>query len=273
MKKAISVVCLLLVLVSCNRKNNSSNNSNDNPGNSTVPVDTVVMPQVYIDNILPTIEDSIEYTQALSARRRPVPKPKPTPVIIPTGTYVIYVNVKGGTVTSEYWNNGQTFTVEPSLMTAYEFSFALDKAQRIYAPYNVIITDSVEVYNRATKKMIVYVCPRPAFMPPGASGYSFVGTLSTSTPAFVFSDLLYNIGQYVGSIVAHELGHSVGMRHQSVWDASCVLTNPYRPNTCMGNGLYDDLPPWITGTTPVSCTSSQNDHQILTNVLGVKANL
>jgi hypothetical protein len=106
---------------------------------------------------------------------------------------------------------------------------------------------------------------------PGVSGISYTGSFSwgDDTPCFVFSDRLYNVSSYIGEIASHEAGHSLGLNHQTEWDANCQLISSYRMGVVMGNSLYVSQGAWTYGPT-IACNIFQNDDQVLTNKLGLR---
>jgi hypothetical protein len=58
---------------------------------------------------------------------------------------------------------------------------------------------------------------------------SYVGsfTWGDDTPGWVFSGLLNNNIKYIAEAVSHEAGHTLGLQHQSNYDAECTKTSEY----------------------------------------------
>jgi hypothetical protein len=201
------------------------------------------------------------------------PTPTPTPTA-PTGTgySCILIDFDGQTVSNAYWNNGATFNCAASGLSSAQISEVITEVNALYAGYNVVITYDENVYNAANpmKRTRVIVTPTSSWYPAGSSGVAYIGSITwgDQTPAFVFSDRLYYTSHYVAEIVAHEAGHTIGLRHQSEYDASCNLVSTYKNGAVMGNSLNSTLGQWIYGTTS-SCTTFQDDNSVLSGLLGV----
>lgn len=110
-------------------------------------------------------------------------------------------------------------------------------------------------------------------------GICYVGsfTWGDNTPAFVFSDRLGNVPKYVAECITHESGHSVGLSHQSRYDANCALTETYNVGTgsgetswapVMGNSYYRNMTGWNDGPTPFGCSNKQDNLTIITSSNG-----
>jgi hypothetical protein len=146
----------------------------------------------------------------------------------------------------------------------------MNEVSALYASYNIYITYYENVYNAANplKRTRVVVTPTSSWYAGSVSGVAYSSfTWGDGTPAFVFSDRLYYTSHYVAEIVAHESGHTLGLRHQTSYDASCNLVSSYRNGAIMGNSLNSAQGAWIYGTT-VSCTTYQDDNTVLSNLLG-----
>jgi hypothetical protein len=146
----------------------------------------------------------------------------------------------------------------------------LNEVRALYAAYNIYITYDEAVYNAANplKRTRVIVTPTSSWYT-GASGVAYTGsfTWGDGTPAFVFSDRLYYASHYISEIVAHEAGHTLGLRHQTEYDANCVRVSSYKAGAVMGNSLSYPQGSWIYGTT-LSCTTYQDDNAMLSSILG-----
>lgn len=201
----------------------------------------------------------------------PVPtQPIPT---TPTGSNYacILIDFDGEVVNSGYWNGGSTINCAASGLSSAAISEVLSEVRAHYAAYNVVVTYDENVYNVANpmKRRRIIVTPTSSWYSAGASGVAFTGsfTWGDQTPAFVFSDRLYYTAHFIAEIVAHEAGHTLGLRHQSSYDANCSLLSSYRSGAVMGNSLNSAQGQWIYGTT-TSCYTYQDDNTMLRNVLG-----
>jgi hypothetical protein len=106
-------------------------------------------------------------------------------------------------------------------------------------------------------------------------GTAMVGTFASgdNTPCFVFSERLGFNTKKIGEAVSHEAGHTLGLYHQSHYDASCNKISDYHYGQgageigwapIMGAGYYQNLTLWNNGPNSLGCTSMQSDLQIIT---------
>jgi hypothetical protein len=99
-----------------------------------------------------------------------------------------------------------------------------------------------------------------------AGGTAMIGSYKwgDGTPCFVFTMLLSYNTKYIAFCSGHEPGHTLSLRHQSVYDINCVKISEYRysisPDTSyiMG-GTSTKKPYWIIGQNAVNCTTIQDD--------------
>lgn len=214
--------------------------------------------------------DLLANLNVANARRRPVPTPTPTPTPTSSGYSCIFIDFDGQTVRNSYWNGGASLQCAPSGLSADDMNQVLNEVRIHYAAYNVVVTYDENVYNAANPslRMRMIVTPTSGWYT-GVSGIAYTGSITwgSETPAFVFSDRLYNGAHYIAEIVAHEAGHTLGLRHQSEYNADCTLKYTYKMGVVMGNSLYVPQGEWIYGTTQ-SCTTFQDDNLVLRNMLG-----
>jgi hypothetical protein len=109
-----------------------------------------------------------------------------------------------------------------------------------------------------------------------AAGISFVNSFAwgDDTPAWVFSVLLENNPKFIAEAASHEIGHTLGLQHQSTYTKNCELVHEYAEGKgagetgwapIMGVGYYKNLTLWTLGTSIEGCSVMQNDINILTN--------
>ncbi len=197
----------------------------------------------------------------------------PTPTSpTPTGTNYscILIDFDGQTVSNTLWNSGATINCAASGLSSSQITEVLNEVRALYGAYNIYVTYDEAVYNAANplKRTRVIVTPTSAWYG-GVSGVAYTGsfTWGDGTPAFVFSDRLYYTSHYVAEIVAHEAGHTLGLRHQTEYDAYCNLVSRYRNGAVMGNSLNSSQGQWIYGTT-TGCNIYQDDNAYLSTMLG-----
>ncbi len=225
----------------------------------------------------PTLEictyDSTALLNNLHIANPPVSFAKGKPVKPPRGATsgynCIYLDFDGETGTWPGWNGGQRLTLAPCAMTEDMRLQTLLEVAALFAPFKVVVTDSLTVFNKAgTKRAHIIITPTSAWYG-GVSGIAFTGSVGQGIPGFVFSDRLYNGPHYIAEIVAHESSHIFGLRHQSEYNADCTLKLTYKMGVVMGNSLYVPQGAWINGTT-YTCTTYQDDKAMLGTVLGYK---
>ena len=198
----------------------------------------------------------------------PVPTPTPVPPTTGTGYACILVDFDGQDVPEGIW--GAALSCLPSGLTNEQITQVLNEVTALYAPYNVFITYDENVYNAANpyKRTRVIVTPTSSWYPAGVSGVGYLGsfTWGDDTPVFVFSDRLYFLPHMIAEIVAHEAGHTFGLRHQTEYDGNCNLVSRYKNGAVMGNSLNSIQGQWIYGTT-YACDAYQDDAAVIRSVL------
>jgi len=195
----------------------------------------------------------------------------------PSASPVIFLDFDGQTVSGTSWNtNGPIVCASANLNTA-QMTEIFNRVAEDYRPFNVnVTTDSAKyIAAPATKRMRVILTITSDWYG-SAGGVSFMGsfTWGDNTPCFVFTALLnYNV-KYIAEAAAHEAGHTLGLRHQSTYDASCVKTSEYNYGTgsgeigwapIMGCGYYKNLSLWHNGQSSLNCSSYQSDLSIITS--------
>ncbi|MEO7446590.1 MAG: T9SS type A sorting domain-containing protein [Ferruginibacter sp.] len=200
---------------------------------------------------------------------------------LPSATATIYLDFNGQVVNSGYWNSGQTLNCAPSGMSDAQVTEVFKRVSEDYRPFNVNITTDETKFlaaplNRRTR---VIITPTSAWRP-GVGGISYVGsfTWNDDTPAFVFCDRLGpNNSKYVAECCTHESGHTVGLSHQSTYDANCNLVDSYNLGSgsgeiafapVMGNSYYRNMTGWSNGPTQYGCTNTQDNLTIITSQNG-----
>jgi hypothetical protein len=271
-----AAVACLFVITSCQKSNNDlPDNTTTTPEHlrATSPTTCEYEADALLRNF------AVANMPDVSSNARPVKPPKgggqgnPTTTTPTTSTYTscIYIDFDGQNVNSTNWNNGQTINCAPAELTADQKQQVVNEVAALYAAYKVTVTDNESVFNSANSARRIRIIVTPtSYWYGGVSGISYLSSFSwgTDVPAFVFSDRLYNGPHYIAEIVAHEAGHTLGLRHQSEYNPDCSLSLTYKMGVVMGNSLYVPQGAWITGTT-YTCNTFQNDHQVLGNLLGL----
>jgi Matrixin. len=126
-------------------------------------------------------------------------------------------------------------TVGGSGLDAAQITTVFNRVAEDYRPFNINVTTEEAKFLAAPlgKRMRVVLTVNHEWY--GISGgVAFVNsfTWTDNTPCFVFTALHVNgAGQYVikniAEASAHEAGHTLGLYHQSVYNASCVKIAEY----------------------------------------------
>ncbi len=199
---------------------------------------------------------------------------------LPTATATIYIDFDGETVNSGFWNSGNTLQCAPAELSAAQIEEIFNRVSEDYRPFNINITTDLTKYNAApaNRRVRIIVTPTSAWRP-GVGGIAYTGsfTWGDNTPAFVFSDKLYNNTKHVAECISHESGHTVGLTHQSRYDNNCGLVETYNIGNgsgeiswapVMGNSYYRNMTGWNNGPTPQGCTNTQDNLSIITSQNG-----
>lgn len=199
---------------------------------------------------------------------------------LPSATATMYLDFDGHTVKSYAWNNNVSFVCATSGLTADQITEIFHRVSEDYRPFNINITTDSTKYIAAplANRMRLIVTPTSGWYQ-GVGGVSYIGsfTWGDDVPGFVFTDRLNNNPKYIAECVTHEGGHTVGLSHQSTYDANCNLTETYAMGTgtgttswapVMGNSYYRNMTGWNDGPTPYGCSLTQDNLTIITTSNG-----
>ena len=196
--------------------------------------------------------------------------PKPT----------IFLDFDGQTVQSSAWQSGTRFICQPSGLDATQITEVYNRVSEDYRSFDVnITTDSTQFLMAPIKQRIRIIVTLTSAWYQNVGGVAYVGSFiwGDDTPGFVFPDKIGYAAKFVSECCTHESGHTLGLSHQSKYDAACNLTDPYRGNTgsgqtswapVMGNSYYSNMTGWDNGPTPYGCSNSQDNLSILTTQNG-----
>lgn len=140
-------------------------------------------------------------------------------------------------------------------MNAANITLIWKRISEDYRPFDVnITTDSVRFNNAAPNKRIrVIITPTSAWYG-SAGGVAYVGSFAwggtPGTPCWVFENQLGNNTKSIAEAAAHEVGHTLTLRHQSTYNSSCTKTNEYNPG--LGTGVTSWAPIMGVGYSKMS---------------------
>ena len=196
----------------------------------------------------------------------------------PGASNVILLDFNGHTVSGTMWNVNGTFTCNSSGLSDAAIIEVFNRVAEDYSPFNINVTTNETKYSSApyNKRMRVVITTSNEWYGSGAGGVAYINsfTWGDNSPCFVFSALLgYNI-KNVAEAASHEAGHTLGLRHQSSYDAACVKLSDYNWGQgtgeigwapIMGAGYNQNLTLWNSGPNSLGCGIIQNDLSVITN--------
>lgn len=198
----------------------------------------------------------------------------------PSATATIFLDFDGHSVVSSGWNGGNRLNCAASGMTDPQITEIFNRVAEDYRPFNInITTDSTKFLSAPLNRRIRIIVTPTSSWTSGVGGISYIGsfTWGDDTPGFVFSDKLNYSPKYIGECCSHESGHTVGLSHQSTYDANCNLTESYCTGTgsgqvgwapIMGNSYYKNMTGWNDGPTPYGCANTQDNLTTITSQNG-----
>jgi subtilisin-like proprotein convertase family protein len=138
-----------------------------------------------------------------------------------------------------------------------------------FAPFNVNVTTVAPTTLNDLEHVMVVIGGDGAWAPP-AGGWGALDGFSTSgaNTNYVFSELFFNPHQ-IASASSHESGHTLGLQHQSTYDANGTKLLEYNTGTAnlaplMGVGYSALRDTWWLGPNSTSSTTIQDDMSRLT---------
>ena len=208
----------------------------------------------------------------------------------PSAAAKIFLDFNGHTTSGTYWNtyyNGGANIVTPAYsIDADTATFSTTEIANIeqiwkrvaedYAPFNVDVTtidpgNLNSTYN--TRAVIGGSWDQWYGSPAGGVAWLTSWQWNNDTPVFVFEENLANGDpKSTAEAVSHEVGHSLGLNHQSTYDANGNKTAEYNPGSgsgetgwapIMGVGYYQNLTTWHNGTSSLGSTTYQDDMSVI----------
>ncbi len=207
----------------------------------------------------------------IMSRKRPkdTPIPFPTPPVA-NAPAVLFLDFDGHTVTGTPWNYISEIVCSDAGLTWEEQDDIRDSVAFDYSPFNVYVTTDSAIFNSAQTGVRVVVTESWEWYG-RAGGVAFISSFDwgKATPCFVFSLLLGYDVKKIQEACSHEIGHTLGLYHQSVYNEGCVKIAEYRPGAIMGNSFYQNGVWWV-GTSSRSCYDIQDDAAVIISKVGLR---
>lgn len=199
-----------------------------------------------------------------------------------TPASVILLDFDGYTVSGTMWNNNGDIVCKPANLPAADINNIIERMRIDYSPFNInVTTDETQYYLAPVNRRVRIIVTESWEWFGQAGGTSYVGsfTWGNNTPGFVFSSLLSYNPKYIAESASHEAGHTLGLFHQSRYDANCVKLSEYNSGAgtgelswapIMGVGYYRNMTQWHNGPNTYACSNYQNDMSVIAAVTGLK---
>ena len=205
----------------------------------------------------------------------------------PTAAVKIYLDFDGHAAMT--WGSysvtatpAYSIDTDPNSFSATELSNIHEIWERVsekYSPFNVDVTTEDPGNTNDLQTVVAVIGGGGGWLGSLAGGVAYVGGFSNSAPnqVWVFPD---NLGagfpKYVGEATAHEVGHSFGLLHQSLYSGTTLVQQYYSGDAnrapIMGNSYSSVRGMWWNGTSS-SSTTIQDDLAVIaspTNGFGYK---
>jgi hypothetical protein len=190
----------------------------------------------------------------------------------PSATSVVYLDFDGHRVENTSWNTDESsIDAAPAELSAEDIFKIYRIVKEDFITFNVNITTDSMYYEQASvySRHRVIITPTSYWRAEG-TGVAVIGCFAfgDETPSFVFSDRLGNHFYKIGQIVAHEIGHALGLQHISEWNEDCTLKNEYKGQTgtvfptfspIMGESFDSDITGWVSDFSVLACDDVQDE--------------
>jgi hypothetical protein len=195
----------------------------------------------------------------------------------PSAQATMYLDFDGHYVEGTSWNYNGPISCAAAGLTNDQITEIFNRIAEDYRPFNVnITTDSTKYWSAPQFQRMRVIFTVTSSWYGAAGGVSYINSFSwgDNTPCFVFSALLNYKTKNVAEAASHEIGHTLGLNHQSSYDGNCTKTSEYNAGAgageigwapIMGVGYYRNLTLWHNGTNPWGCSAYQDDLSIITN--------
>jgi hypothetical protein len=186
----------------------------------------------------------------------------------------VYLEFGGAEVDGTVWNEQGKIFAAPSGLTTASITWIHQQIAEHFTLFNLNITTDRSVYERAPVRQRIRIIITPEGSWYGqVSGISAVGSFvwGDDTPAWVFTDALGNNPVFIAAAATHQIGHTLGLQHQSLYDAYGVMISELSGGE--NNILSNDAPlmgvpfykeaDWKNGHPSTSSDAVQSDTAVI----------
>lgn len=190
----------------------------------------------------------------------------------------VYLDFDGELIEGSAWNWQGPIDAASANLESDDILEIFNRVAEDYRIFNLNITTDSQRYAAApaSSRIRIVITPTSGWYGEPAGGVSFVNSFNwgDGTPSWVFSDWLQQHNKYIGEAISHEIGHTLGLQHQSTYDDDCNMVTEYAEGKgegetgwapIMGISYYKNLTTWHTGTSVEGCTVIQDDIEVIAN--------
>jgi hypothetical protein len=190
--------------------------------------------------------------------------------------WVVFIDFEGDPVQTSYWYGGNYFYATPSGLSTQEIINIVDSVKKDFQSFPITITIDSTVFlaSHANKRQQVIVTQYNEWYGLTAGGVAYPESITwgVDAPAFVFSKALKYSQKKIAEAISHEIGHTLGLYHQALYNANCGVITDYNPGSgsiapIMGVS-YTREGVWWVGPNSFGCLNIQNDSLIIRNLVG-----
>src|SRR5580700_5847553 len=143
-----------------------------------------------------------------------------------TAAATVYLDFDGAEVNGTIWNEQGRIIAAPSGLSPASITWIHKLISDHFNLFNLNITTDPAVYERAP----IHQRTRIIITPDGSwygqvPGVSAIGSFvwGGDTPAWVFMNALGNNPFFIAASATHQIGHTLGLQHQSLYDGYGVM--------------------------------------------------
>ncbi len=194
----------------------------------------------------------------------------------------VFLDFDGQTV-NNVWNNYNTIYCDAAPYTNAQILGIFNQVSEDFRPFALnVTTDSTKYWNAPANKRIRAIFTPTSAWYPNAGGVAYVSSFiyGDDVPLFIFTNRIGANANYyknISEVCSHEVGHSLGLNHQSKYNESCGLVENYYSGAgtgetswapIMGKAYNKNMTCWNNGPIPTNCTTLQDNLSIITTQNG-----
>lgn len=189
-------------------------------------------------------------------------------------TFVILIDFDGYAVEGSLWDVPD-FTATRSNLSSKDQKEVLDSIFSHFKIFNgiVVTTDESKYISFPANKRIRAVATTSR-LKDYKVGISILNSVSfqKDIPCFVFTSDLNFHPPLIAIALSHEIGHTLGLKHQSLWNSNCRREVEFNSGDdanlpIMGYYYGSKKATWWVGSTSASCTDIQNDSVVIAKAI------